>query len=171
MSLFMLYLLLLKATVTSFSGLTSLPVLHHDLVVHHRLLSDRQLNAAVAAGRAGPGPYGLYIVGVGYFVAGLPGALMALLALVTPAFLIIPMVRYLGARADRPRVRSAIEGVLPAAAGLLIASTLPLARDAVTGPLAALIAGGSFLALAVARWDVGRVLLAAGAAGLLGALL
>ncbi len=96
---------------------------------------------------------------------------MGLLALITPAFLIIPMVRYLGMRADRPRVRSAIEGVLPAAAGLLIASTLPLARDAVNGPLPAVIALGSFLALALARWEVGWVLLAAGAAGLLEAVL
>ncbi len=171
MSLLTLYLLLLKAVVTSFSGLTSLPVIHHDLVVHRGLLSERQLNAAVAAGRAGPGPYGLYIVSVGYFVAGVPGALMGLLALITPAFLIIPMVRYLGMRADRPRVRSAIEGVLPAAAGLLIASTLPLARDAVNGPLPAVIALGSFLALALARWEVGWVLLAAGATGLLEAVL
>ena len=35
MSIVVLYLLLLKATVTSFSGLSSLPVLRQDLVVRH----------------------------------------------------------------------------------------------------------------------------------------
>jgi|YNPNPStandDraft_1061719.scaffolds.fasta_scaffold07998_5 chromate transporter len=166
MNLLSLYLLLLKATATSFSGLTSLPVIHHDLVVTRRVLSERQLNAAVVAGRSGPGPYGLYVVSVGYFAAGLPGALMGLLALMTPAFLIIPLARYLGARADRPAIRGAIEGVLPAAAGLLAAATLPLARDAITGPVPAAIAAASLLALIATKVDVGWVLLASAAVGL-----
>ena len=59
MKLVLLYLLLLKATATSFSGLSSLPVLREDLVVRYRLLTDRQLNVAVTAGRSGPGPNGL----------------------------------------------------------------------------------------------------------------
>ena len=36
-----LYLLLLKATLTSFSGLTSLPMVRDDLVVKRRVLTDR----------------------------------------------------------------------------------------------------------------------------------
>ena len=56
MNLLLLYLVLTKATVTSFSGLTSLPVVRHDLVEHYHVLTDRQLNAAVAAGRTAPGP-------------------------------------------------------------------------------------------------------------------
>lgn len=171
MNVVTLYLLLLKATVTSFSGLTSLPVIHHDLVVERRVLSERELNAAVAAGRAGPGPYGLYVVSVGYFVAGLPGAVAGALALMTPAFLIIPMARYLGRAAEEPRMRGAIEGVLAAAAGLLAASTVPLARDAVTGPFHGLIALASLLLLSATKVDVSWVLLAAAAAGLLGAAL
>lgn len=166
-----LYLFLLKATVTSFSGLTSLPVIHHDLVIEHQVLSERELNAAVAAGRAGPGPYGLYIVSVGYFVAGVPGAIAGVLALMTPAFLIIPMARYLGRKAEQPRVRGAIEGVLAAAAGLLAASTLPMAREAITGPLTGALALGSLVLLTATRVDVGWILLAAAAAGLLGAAL
>ena len=74
MKLVLLYLLLLKATATSFSGLSSLPVLREDLVVRHGLLTDRQLNVALTAGRSGPGPNGLYVVSVGYLVAGVPGA-------------------------------------------------------------------------------------------------
>ena len=80
MNLILLYLLLLKATVTSFSGLTSMPVVRNDLVEKYHVLTDRQLNAAVAAGRSAPGPNGLYIVSVGYFVAGVPGACMGCLA-------------------------------------------------------------------------------------------
>jgi chromate transporter len=171
MNLILLYLLLVKATVTSFSGLASLPVVRHDLVEHRHVLTDRELNAAVAAGRTAPGPNGLYIVSVGYFVAGIPGACAGCLAVITPAFLIIPMLRYLGARAARPAVRSAIQCVMLAAAGLVVSATVPLAKDALTTPLAAAIALGSFLFLVLTRKDTIWVVAGSAVAGLLGKLL
>jgi chromate transporter len=101
-----LYLLLLKATLTSFSGLASLPMIRGDFVVHYHLLTDRQLNTAVAAGRLGPGPLGIYVVSVGYMVAGVPGAFAGWMAMITPAFLIIPMLLFLGKRAEHRRIKS-----------------------------------------------------------------
>ncbi len=171
MNLALLYLLLLKATVTSFSGLTSLPVVRNDLVLKYHVLTDRELNAAVVAGRAGPGPYGLYIVSAGYFVAGVPGAFCGWLAMVTPAFFIIPMVRYLGVRARHPRIRSAIRAVTLAAAGLVAASTVPLARDAITGGLTIAVAAASFLLLTATRIDTMWVIAGSAAAGLAAGLL
>ena len=144
MNIVLLYLLLLKATMTSFSGLTSLPVVRNDFVVQRRLLTDRQLNAAVVAGRSVPGPNGLYVVSVGYFISGVPGAWAGWLALVSPAFAMIPLLRYIGARAERPAVRSAIQALTLAASGLLTSSTIPLARDALHGPISAIIALASF---------------------------
>ncbi len=170
MNLLLLYLLLAKATLTSFSGLTSLPVVRHDLVEHYHVLTDRELNAAVAAGRTAPGPNGLYIVSVGYFVAGVPGGCAGCLAVMTPAFLIIPMLRYLGRRADREAVKSAIQAVLLAAAGLVVSATVPLARDALTSPLAVGIAAGSFLFLVLTKRATIWVIAGAAAAGLLGKL-
>lgn len=167
MNLLLLYLLLLKAAVTSFSGLTSLPVVRHDFVERYRVLTDRQLNAAVVAGQAGPGPYGLYIVSVGYFVAGAPGAFCGYLAMVTPAFLIIPLMRYLGARASRPSVRSAIQSTTLAAAGLIVVSAIPLARDALTGAVAVAIAIASFAILIFTRLDTLWVIAGSAAAGLM----
>ena len=170
MNLALLYLLLLKATATSFSGLTSLPVVRHDLVETHHVLTDRQLNAAVAAGRTAPGPNGLYIVSVGYFVAGIPGGCVGCLAVLTPAFLIIPMLRYLGARANRPAVKSAIQAVMLAAAGLVISATVPLAKDALTGSLAAAIALASFLFLVLTKKDTVWVIAGSALLGLIGKL-
>jgi len=170
MNAFILYLILLKATVTSFSGLASLPMLRQDLVVHHRVLTDRHLNTAVAMGRMGPGPIGLYVVSVGYFVAGVPGAIAGMLALVTPAFLIIPMLRYLGSRAENRRVRGVIQAVTLAGAGLLVSATLPLARDAIAGPVPLGLALVSFLLLAGTRLDSLWVMLGSAAAGLLARL-
>lgn len=153
MNLFVLYLLLFKATVTSFSGLGSLPVIRQDLVVTHQVLTDSQLNTAVAVGRTTPGPAGLYVVSVGYFVAGVPGAVAGWLALVSPSLSVILLLGYLGQRAEHPRIKSALQAVVLASAGLLLATALPLAREALSGVLLSLIALASGLLLVFTRLD------------------
>jgi len=153
MNALVLYLYLVKATLTSFSGLTSLPVVRHDLVETKHVLTDWQLNAAVAAGRTAPGPNGLYVVSVGYFVAGIPGAFAGYFAMITPAFLILPLLRYVGRRAEQPRVKSAIQGLTIAAAALIVSSTVPLARDSITGPVPAVLAIMAFAVIAFTRMD------------------
>jgi chromate transporter len=166
MNLAVLYLLLLKASLTSFSGLGSLPMIRSDFVVERHALTDRQLNTAVVAGRTGPGPFGLYIVCVGYSVAGTPGAIAAFFALITPAFLVLPMMYWLGKRADSPRIRDAIRGLLLGSAGLLLAASVPLARDAITGPLTLAVVIVSFLILSFTKLDSAWLMLGAAAVGL-----
>jgi chromate transporter len=161
-----LYLLLLKASLTSFSGLGSLPMIRSDFVVQRHVLTDRQLNTDVVAGRTGPGPFGLYIVCVGYSVAGTPGAIAAFFALITPAFLVLPMMYWLGKRADSPRIRDAIRGLLLGSAGLLLAASVPLARDAITGPLTLAVVIGSFLILSFTKLDSAWLMLGAATVGL-----
>lgn len=167
MNPFLLYLLLVKATLTSFSGLASLPVLRADLVVHYRVLTDHQLNTAVAAGRMGPGPIGNYVVSVGYFVAGPRGACAGWLAMITPAFLVIPLIRFIGKRSEHPRVKAAVRAVLLAGAGLLLSASLPLARDAITGPLPLGIAAVSFVVIGFTRVDSIWVILGSAVIGLM----
>jgi chromate transporter len=167
MSLLVLYLLLLKATLLSFSGLSSLPIVHRDFVLERRLITDRQLNTSVAMARATPGPLGLYLVCVGYFVAGYPGAAAAFLAMITPAFLIVPLLRFAAARAADHRFERAIRSLTLAAAGLLLSALLPLAKDAVTGWGTAAVATASFLLLAFTRVDTIWVVAAAMLLGVL----
>lgn len=167
MNIFIIYLLLLKATLTSFSGLASLPMIRNDFVVRHHVLTDRQLNTALAAGRIGPGPLGIYIVGVGYLAAGVPGAWAGLFAMITPAFLIIPMIRFLGSRAEHPRAKAVTRAVLLGGAGLLASAAVPLTRDAITGPLSLGIVTASLLLMALTRVDSLWIMLGAAAAGFL----
>ena len=166
MNLFLLYLLLSKATMTSFSGMASLPMVRDDLVTRRHVLTDRQLNTAIVAGRTGPGPNGLYLVSVGYFAAGLPGAIAGLIALVTPAFLILPLMRWIGKYAKVPRIRGAIRAVILASAGLLISASIPLTRDAATGAPAVAIIAASFAVLTFTRLESWWVMLGAAALGL-----
>jgi len=171
MNIFILYLLLLKASVMSFSGLGSLPMIRSDFVVERHLLTDRQVNTAVVAGRTGPGPFGLYLVCIGYYVKGAPGAAAAFLAMITPAFLVLPLMRWLGSRADVPLIRDSIRGVLLGSAGLLLAASVPLARDAITGPFTLAIVVASFLLLSFTKLESAWLMLGAAFLGLAAELL
>lgn len=171
MNVFLLYFLLCKAMLSSFSGPTSLPVVRHDMVVQYHVITDSQLEVAIAAGRITPGPFGLYLVSVGYFIDGVPGAIAGLLALLTPAFLIIPMLRYLGRHANKPQVKSAIRGVTLAAAGLLISTTVPFAKDSMRTALTIAIGAGSCLFLVFTNRTTFWVVIGAALIGLVGYLI
>lgn len=140
MNAVVLYLLLLKATLTSFAGLASLPVVREDLIVQRHVLTDAQLNDAVVITRSTPGPVGLYVVAVGYFAGGFLGAIAGWLAMVTPALLIVPLPYFATRHTEHPRLRSALQAVVVASAGLLLAAAIPLGQNALTSPVTFLIA-------------------------------
>src|SRR5262249_40112505 len=130
------------------------------------LLSDRDLNLTFTAGRSGPGPNGIYLVSVGYLVAGMPGACVGWLAMITPAFLAIPLVRLVGARVDNPPLLRAIGASTAASAGLVLAAKVPMARDALTSAALAAVAIVSFGVFSFTRIDSVWVILAAAVLGL-----
>ena len=153
MNVFLLYLILLKGTITAFAGLASLPVIQNALVFQYHVLTDQKLNEAVVITRSTPGPVGLYIVSVGYFVAGVPGAIAGWAAMVTPALLIIPLVHYVGRKMENPRVKGVLKTVVIASAGLLLAAVIPLARDALTDPVTIVIAVATVVLLLTTELD------------------
>lgn len=153
MRAFVLYLLLTKATITSFSGLASLPVVREDFVVHRHLLTDAQLNTAVVVSRTTPGPIGVYVVSVGYYAGGIPGAVAGWLAMITPALLVILLLRLFGRTVNHPRFLAVQQAVVFASAGLLVAASVPLAHEAVTGVVTAAIVLGSVLLMIFRRAD------------------
>ncbi|HKE88108.1 MAG TPA: chromate transporter [Vicinamibacterales bacterium] len=131
MSFVALYALLLKATVTSFAGMGSLPQIRHDLVVTAQAITDEQLSQAVLIGRSTPGPVGAYVVAVGYFAGGVPGAMAGLLAVITPALAAVPLLALMQRWLHLPRVRAAVDAVVMASAVLLVASVVRMAADGV----------------------------------------
>jgi chromate transporter len=162
MKLLLLYALLLKATVTTFSGLASLPVLRNDLVLRYGMISDRQLDTAVVVTRTTPGPVGVYVVSVGYFAGGVAGAVAGWLAMVTPALLIIPLLRFASKRAEHPRVKSMMYAVILASAGLLWSSALPLTREIASEPFTIGLLVASLLVLLTRKVESVWVVLSAG---------
>jgi len=158
---FVLYLVLLKATLTSFAGLTSLPVVRDELVVKRAVLTDTQLNEAVVIARATPGPVGIYVVSAGYFAGGVFGGIAGWAAICTPALLIIPLVHFAGRKADHPRAKAILEAVVLASAGLLLAASVPLAIAAITDPVTLSIAIATVALAAATQIDTLWIILGA----------
>ena len=129
MSALTIYLLILKATVMSFAGMGSLPQVREDFVVTRQVVSDEQLSQAVLVSRSTPGPLGAYVIGVGYRAGGWPGAIAGWLALVTPAFLMLPLLATVRRWLHLPRVRAAVDAIVVSSAVLLMVSGVRMALE------------------------------------------
>jgi chromate transporter len=117
-------------------------------VLDHGLLTDARLNDAIAISQASPGPLGMYVVLVGYFVSGISGALAGVLALMTPALLAIPIAR-LVLRGQSTAVQGACTGIVIASCALMMVTGVGLLPQAAPTSLylAIVVAGALVVAL------------------------
>ena len=166
MSAVLLFFLFLRATALSFSGFASVPLIREDLVVQRQILTDEELNTAIAISQASPGPLGLYIVVAGYFAAGLSGALAAALALAAPAILAIPIARAVRRHRDS-QVRGASAAIVIASCVLMAVTCVGLATDAIQSAPMGILAAIGLVALASGRVPPVAVVLVSAALGAL----
>jgi chromate transporter len=99
-------------------------------------LTDAQLLDAVAIGQVTPGPLFTTATFVGYALAGIPGALVATVAIFLPAFVFVAVIGPLADRIrDRTLTAALLDGVNAAALGLMAAVSVQLGTSAVRDPL------------------------------------
>jgi len=151
-SLWAVFLEFLKLGAIVFgSGYVLVTYLRGDLVLHGHWLTEAQLLATVAIGQVTPGPVFTTATSIGYVVGGLPGALIATVAIFLPSFVLVAALMPLLSRARRAKwSASALDGVNAGAVALMAGVTVQLGRASVLGWLTALVALVS-LALLV-RW-------------------
>jgi len=104
-----LFLVFLRANLLSVNGQTALPLIRQDLL-DAGLTTDQRLIEALAIGRLGTGPGGLYIVAIGYFTMGFLGAFVAVIATILP-----PLI-----------VNGTMRGVALATSGLVVVTSIQL---------------------------------------------
>lgn len=145
------------------SGYVLLAFLKRDLVDTYGWLTEGQLLDAIAIGQVTPGPLFTTATFVGYLLRGVPGAVVATVAIFLPAFVMTAVLEPVIAKLrNRPLTAAALDGLNAAAVALMAGVTWFLGRDAVTGVPTAALAAGALLALL--RWNVNPVwLMAAGA--------
>jgi chromate transporter len=101
----------LKAILFSTGGFGPLPSLHTDFIAHG-WASEKQFAEALSIGQITPGPNGLWVVSLCYLVAGLPGAVLACIALLLPPLLILIVQRCHARIAHHPATQGLLDGVV-----------------------------------------------------------
>jgi chromate transporter len=166
-----LFLVLLKDSALALGGLGSLPLLRQDLVATG-VATDAQLVQALAIGRLSTGPNGLWIVSLGYQIAGVLGATLALVASSLPPLVILPATAVARRWLLSVPFAGLVRGAALATAGLLCATAVALIVPTPGGPSwwqllvgaaaaaftyqerlhpAAVVIGGALLGLLLAR--------------------
>ena len=122
-------------------GMAAFPELKVLTVDIHHWLSFKQLIHLYSVGQMSPGPNMMMIVAIGQWVAGLPGAVVVLIAFFLPTALLALFIGRLWNRLEKWPWRTSIQrGLAPVSIGLLLAGCLTLAKGAVTGRITAVIA-------------------------------
>jgi chromate transporter len=128
-------------TVIFGGGFAAIPFLQHEVVELRGWLTSREFVDAVALGQLTPGPVAIMATFIGYRVLGIPGALIATLGTFLPsALMLLGLIKGYEKISSSPLIQAFLAGVLPAIVGLLFASTVFIARTALTGIAPALIA-------------------------------
>jgi len=114
----LLYLwLFLKASLFSTGGLGNLPSLHADLIAR-RWADEHQFAESLMIGQLAPGPNGFWVISLGYLTAGVPGAVLALIAITLPPLLVLPVETLYRRVRRHPAVEGFVRGLGLAVVGI-----------------------------------------------------
>jgi chromate transporter len=114
------------------SGYVLLAFLRVDLVERLHWLTEKQLLDAVAVGQITPGPVFTTATFIGYIVGGVPGAVVATIAIFLPGFLFVGASGLLIPRIRKSRLAgSMLDGVVVGSLALMGAVTWQLGQAAI----------------------------------------
>ena len=118
-----LFLGFLKVGLFSFGGAYAAIPLIRDVVLYYGWLDDEKLTYMIAVSESTPGPIMVNMATyVGSMTAGIPGALIATLAVVLPAFVIIILIMILLRRLlKNPYLQAVLRGLKPCIMGIILA--------------------------------------------------
>ena len=119
-------------------GNVVLPQVEKDVVSRHHWISSIDFAHLYALGQLAPGPSAMYMSGIGFIVAGVPGALAAGVGFIFPStvlMIVINSLEHVDRWRNSPWRHAMSVGMAPAAIGLLAAGAFRLARieSTVTG--------------------------------------
>jgi chromate transporter len=163
-SLTPLFLVFLKIGSLLFGGgYVLIALVRAELVTRLHWISERQLLDAIAMGQATPGPLSTTATFIGYLLAGLPGAVVATVAMFLPAFFFVAISGPLVPRLRQsPLAGAVLDGVNVAALALMAVVTWPLFVSAVVDWLTLAVTAISLLLLL--RWRTNSMWLVLGGA-------
>ena len=115
----LLFWLLLKASLFSTSGTGNMPILHHDMLLLG-WASDHTFAEALAIGQITPGPTGLWVISFAYLVDGIRGAILAVIAISLPPFTALGVLVLYQRYGQHPAMQGFVRGLTLAVASMFL---------------------------------------------------
>lgn len=111
-------------------GPSSIPLVQIEVVENYKWLTIDEFSQVLAIGNALPGPIATKMAGyIGYKVAGLPGAFIAVLGMIGPSlFVMLLLYNIMSVFKDLPQIKGMIKAIKPVVIillGLLIWDMIP----------------------------------------------
>jgi chromate transporter len=127
--LFDLATLMLKIDLFAFGGgFASIPLMLQQVVHVREWMDSKTFMDGIALGQVTPGPIVITSTFVGYLVYGLPGAIIATVAIFTPSFLLLAIgTTFFDKLQQSSRFQRALHGILASFVGLLLYVTVKFA--------------------------------------------
>ncbi|GIV95460.1 MAG: hypothetical protein KatS3mg057_0117 [Herpetosiphonaceae bacterium] len=168
MSLVELLVLIFTFNLMTFgNGPGMVPLLQENLVDERRVLSVDQLLYAFTIARVTPGQANLYVAAVGYMLFGFTGAVLSLLVIILPAYLMLPLLRGYQLLQATHAVRGFTRGLTSTSVGLIIAATIQMGDRALTVPIAWVVFLVTLALTYLLKWNPILSLIVASGLGLL----
>jgi chromate transporter len=158
--------LFIKASLFSSGGISNLPSLHQDLLAEG-WASESNFGQALAIGQISPGPNGLWVISLGYLTYGLPGALLALIAITIPPFLVLAISAVYDRAARLNWVNALMRGVSLAVIGITLSVVWTILSRSSLDWRSLVLAGGACALALTKRVNIIVILLLAALAGYL----
>lgn len=171
--LFKLFLAFLKIGAFTFGGgYAMLPLIKHEAADKYKWITDEDITEIVAIAESTPGPIAVNAATfTGYRAAGVPGAFLATVGVVLPAFLVIIAVSsVLDIFGGNVWVRYAFNGIRAGVLALIVRSVVSMYRQSPKNVLSYIIMCTVFIAAGFLNVNVLLLILLSGLAGLLATL-
>jgi chromate transporter len=125
-SLFNLAILMFRIDLFAFGGgFASVPLMYHEIVDVRSWMDKTTYLDGIALGQVTPGPIVITATFVGYWLRGIPGAVVATMSIFLPSFLmVIGIVPYYDRLRAMAYFNRCISGILSSFVGLLLSVTI-----------------------------------------------
>ncbi|CAH1201915.1 hypothetical protein PAECIP111891_01854 [Paenibacillus allorhizoplanae] len=130
-------------------GYAMLPAIQREVVFLKNWMSDAEMSELLAISGAAPGGVGVNVSAlVGYRLAGIAGAIAAVVGITLPTFLIVLLLSVIYTWLEHyPKMQALMEGIHAAIIGLIAAAAYKMAKSSIFDRLTLLIAVGTVIVM------------------------
>jgi len=144
-----------------------IPQMHHDVVEQYHWITSSQFSEFYTIGKLVPGPTTIFSALIGFTVAGISGAAVALAAMFVPSSALMMVTDKLWTKWQNVQWKDAIaKGLAPVIVGLVWSSVFTIGRGVAHGVGAYAIAAAVTVLMLRTKLSAPALILLSGAAGI-----